>query len=92
MTPEELELVERYMPLINAELRRIGFTDDDFRMLGSGGGHITRDALEGWLADLKKIPPNIGAIAYYARFGVGFAAVKRDVEEREGRWGIDEPG
>lgn len=70
-------LITEYLLLVNAELQRIGFTEDDFRYLGSGG-ELTRDALETQLAVLRKIPSGIGAQAYFARFGVDLAAVTRD--------------
>jgi len=70
-------LIVEYLPLVVAELQRIGFTEDDFRYLGSGGD-VTRDGLETQLAELRNIPSDIGAQAYFARYGVDFAAVKRD--------------
>ena len=76
MTDKEA-LSAEYLPRVNAELRRIGFTDEDFAYLGSGG-ELTRDALEAQLADLRSIPSHIGAIAYFARLGVDLAALKRD--------------
>ena len=77
MTAEEEALVAQYMPLVNAELTRIGFTDDDFRYLGSGGT-FTRHGLEAQLVELRNIPSAIGANAFFARYGVDFTAVKRD--------------
>jgi outer membrane protease len=74
-------LIMHYLPLVNAELQRIGFTEDDFSYLGSGG-EFTRTGLEAHLAELRDIPSGIGAIAYYARYGVDFAAIKRQVDER----------
>ena len=78
-------LIAEYLPLVNAELRRIGFTDDDFRYLGSGG-EITRERFERNLAELREIPSGIGAIAYYARYGVDFAALKREADDRASKW------
>jgi hypothetical protein len=79
---DESELIARYLPLIDAELRRIGFTADDFRYLGSGG-QLTPERFEATLAELRQIPSGIGAIAYYARYGVDLATIKRDVQQRE---------
>ena len=70
-------LAAEYLPLVNAELTRIGFTEDDLRHLGSGG-EFAREDLEAHLAELRRIPSNIGADAYFARYGVDFAAIKRD--------------
>ena len=70
-------LIAEYLTLVNAELLRIGFTEDDLRYLGSGG-ELTRAALETQLADLRRIPSGIGAQAYFLRYGVDFAAVKQD--------------
>lgn len=78
---EPATLIAHYHPLVTSELQRIGFTDDDFRYLGSGG-EFTRAALDAHLAELREIPSGIGATAYYARLGVDFAAIKRWVDER----------
>jgi hypothetical protein len=77
---EQAALLAHYLPLVNAELQRIGFTDDDFRCLGSSG-EVTRADLEAHLTELRGIQSGIGAIAYYARYGVDFAAIKRKVDE-----------
>ena len=77
MTAEEEALVAHYLPLVNAELLRIGFTEDDFRYLGSGG-ELTRERFEAHLVELRSIPSGIGANAFFARLGVDFAAIKRD--------------
>ena len=77
MTDEEKALLAQYLPLVNAELLRIGFTEDDFRYLGSGG-ELTREGLEGQIVELRNIPSGIGPNAFFARYGVDFAAVKRD--------------
>lgn len=79
MTEEHSELVARYLPLIDAEMRRIGFTDEDLSYLGSGGT-LTQELCEKHLADLRQIPSHIGAIAYYAKYSVDFAAIERDVD------------
>ena len=83
---DQAALVTHYLPLVNAELQRIGFTEDDFRYLGSGG-NFTRAGLEAHLAELRAIPSGIGANAYYAQYGVDFAALKRDADERASGWG-----
>lgn len=87
MTAAEAELVARYMPLIDAEKRRIGFTAEDFRYLGSGGP-ITQERFETRLAELRQIPSGIGAIGYYARYGVDWAALIHEANERETNGGI----
>ena len=78
---EQAGLLAQYLPLVNAELQRTGFTADDLRYLGSGG-EFTRAALEAHLADLRAVPSGIGAVAYYARHGVDFAAIKREADQR----------
>ena len=83
---EQAALIAHYLPLVNAELQRIGFTEDDFRYLGSGG-EFTRAGLQAHLAELREIPSGIGAIAYYARYGVDFAAVMREADERDSEGG-----
>ena len=78
---DQVALLSYYLPLVHAELQRIGFTEDDFRYLGSGG-EFTRAGVEAHLAELREIASGIGAIAYYARYGVDFAALKRETDER----------
>ena len=70
-------IIAQYLPLVNAELVRIGFTDDDFRYLGSGG-EFTAEGLDAHLAELREIPSGIGASAFFAGYGVDFAAIKQD--------------
>lgn len=77
---DQVALLAHYLPLVNAELQRIGFTEDDFRYVGSGG-EFTRAGLEAHLAELREIPSGIGAIAYYAQYGVDFTAFKREAED-----------
>ena len=83
MTADQQALIAHYLPLITNELRRIGLTDDDFFHLGSGG-EITEAMLQAQLTELETIPSGIGAQAYFARFGVDFAAVKRDATRHLG--------
>lgn len=78
---DQTALIAHYLPLVDAELQRIGFTEDDFRYLGSGG-EFTRTGLEAHLTELREVPSGIGAIAYYARLGVDFAAIKRQADEQ----------
>lgn len=81
-------LLAEYLPLVDAELVRIGFTEDDFRYFGSGGER-SREELEAYLAGLRLIPAGIGANAYFARYGIDFAALQRDAA----RWGsLPAPG
>ncbi|HXT18914.1 MAG TPA: hypothetical protein VN706_25030 [Gemmatimonadaceae bacterium] len=86
MTDAELALCDRYMPLITAEYLRIGFTEDDFRYLGSGGA-LTEERFEEALRDLRSTPSGIGAQGYYARHGMDFAAMKAEVAARIAREG-----
>ena len=78
---EQAALIAQYLPLVNAELQRIGFTEDDLGYLASGG-EFTRAGLEAHLVELREIPSGIGAVAYYARQGVDFAAIKRAADGR----------
>ena len=75
-------LLAKYLPLINAEFQRIGFTEDDFRHLGSGGV-ITEAGLQAQLVELRGVPSDIGAQAYFAEFGIDFDAVKHDASRRD---------
>ncbi len=47
-------LLARYLPLIDAEFLRIGFIEDDFRYLGSGGP-LSEDGLAAHLAYLRTV-------------------------------------
>jgi hypothetical protein len=68
-----------YIRRIDEEKIRMAFTPADFRYLGSGGS-LSAEQFEAELADLTTIPSGIGAQAYYARWGVDFAALVRDIE------------
>lgn len=69
------ELLATYLPLLDAEYRRIGFTDDDLRYLGSGG-EISGESLERALSQLRTVASGIGAQAYFAQLGVDLDAIK----------------
>ena len=83
---EQAALIAHYLPLVNAELQRIGFTEDDFGYLGSGG-ELTRTGLEAHLTELREIPSGIGAIAYYARYGVDIQAIRQQADEQTSEGG-----
>lgn len=72
-----------YWAKISAEQARIGFTAEDYRYLGSGGGPITLESLQAALADLRATPSGIGARGYYARHGVDFEALVRETQRHE---------
>jgi hypothetical protein len=74
-------LIARYLPLIDTELRRIGFKAEDFQYLGSDGP-LTAEGFEAHLADLRLIPSGIGVDAYFALYGLDFAKIKHDSAAR----------
>jgi hypothetical protein len=78
---DDLSPFYEYIRRIDEEKIRIGFTPADFRYLGSGGP-LSVGRFEAELAELATIQCDIGAQAYYARWGVDFAALVRDIERR----------
>jgi hypothetical protein len=64
---EDVELLERYMPLISAELRRIGVSAEDERWIHAGTN----------LAAGRALPTNMGVRAYCNWLGFDYDDAKR---------------
>ena len=77
-TAEEQALLERYVPLLEAEWRRIGISDDDARWIFGGSSHRpTEQLLSAELADLRTLPTGYGVEAFCARLGFDYHATRR---------------
>ena len=74
-------LLNEYWPLIIAELTRIGFTDEDVRWVSGWSGTTSHEALEGYLTELRGVPSGIGTDAFFARQGIDYPAVRRELSE-----------
>ena len=80
VTPDELALLKRYVPLIDAELRRIGVSVADQEWIHAGSDRRpTEDMFVAHLAMLRALPTDFGVVAYCARLGFDYETAKRDV-------------
>ena len=79
-TPEELALLERYFPLIEAELRRVGVSEEDQGWIHAGSDQRpTEDLLEGELRRLQSLPTAWGVRAYCQWLGFDYDQAKREL-------------
>jgi hypothetical protein len=80
ITPTELALLERYVPLIDAELRRIGVSEADQDWIHAGSDRpVTEEMFTAHLDMLRAIPTGFGVVAYCARLGFDYETTKRDI-------------
>lgn len=79
-TADELTLLKRYVPLVDAELRRIGVSEADQDWIHAGSDRPpTEDMFAAHLAMLRVLPTGFGVVAYCARLGFDYEATKREV-------------
>ena len=79
-SPEELELILHYQPLLDAELRRLGVSEDDQRWIHAGSDQVPTTALlERELLALRSLPDGIGPRAYCRYLGFDYDQAKRDL-------------
>jgi hypothetical protein len=79
-TPDELTLLERYLPLIDAELRRIGVSEADQEWIHAGSDRRpTEDMFAAQLDMLRALPTGFGVVAYCAHLGFDYETSRRDV-------------
>ena len=79
-TPDELTLLKRYVPLIDAELRRIGVSQADQDWIHARSDRRpTETMLATHLDMLRRLPTGLGAVGYCAHLGFDYEATKRDV-------------
>lgn len=80
ITPNDLALLERYVPLIDAELRRIGVSEADQHWIHAGTDRpLTEDMCVAQLDELRTLPAGFGVVAYCARLGFDYETAKRDL-------------
>ena len=85
ITPNELALLQRYVPLIDAELRRVGVSEADQNWIHAGTDRpLTQDMLVAHLAELRALPTELGVVAYWAYLGFDYETAKRDVFDFDG--------
>jgi hypothetical protein len=79
-TPDELALLKRYFPLIDAELRRIGVSEADQDWIHAGADQRpTEKGLVAHLETLRGLPTGFGVVAYCAHLGLDYETTKRDI-------------
>lgn len=80
VTPNELSLLERYVPLIDAELRRIGVSEADQDWIHAGSDRpVTEGMFTAHLDILRALPTGFGVVAYCAHLGFDYETTKRDI-------------
>ena len=81
MTDSERALLERFVPMMQAEYRRIGVEAEVEAFFTGSGGVPTELNLEKELATLRAIPTNAGFEAYCAAFGIDVHWLRRTHDE-----------
>jgi hypothetical protein len=80
ITPNELALLERYVPLIDTELRRVGVSEADQDWIHAGSDRpLTEDMFIAHLDELRALPTGFGVVAYCALLGFDYATAKRNL-------------
>ena len=80
ITPNELALLERYVPQIDAELRRIGVSEADQDWIHAGTDRpATEEMFTAHLDMLRALPTGFGVVAYCAHLGFDYETAKRDI-------------
>ena len=80
VTPNELALLERYVPQIDAELRRVGVSEADQDWIHAGTDRpLTEEMFTAHLDMLRALPTGFGVVAYCARLGFDYETAKRDI-------------
>ena len=78
ITPNDLVLLERYVPLIDAELRRVGVSEADQEWIHAGSdGPLTEEMFLAHLDELRALPTGFGVVAYCAHLGFDYETAKR---------------
>jgi len=79
-TADELALLKRYGPLIDAELRRIGVSEAEQQWIHAGSDRRpTEDMFAAHLAMLQMLPSGFGVVAYCTFLGFDYESTKRNV-------------
>ena len=78
---EDFALLAEFMPLVEAELDRIGVSRDDQGWIHAGTNERpTRVRAEAWLAHLRGLPSGMGVVAYCAHLGFDYADWKQKLK------------
>jgi len=84
ITPDELALIHKYEPLVAAELRRIGVSEQDQSWIHAGSSVRPTEALyEEWLTRLRALPSEFGVEAYCETLGFDYDETKKRIFSRE---------
>jgi hypothetical protein len=77
---EDIGLLQRYMPLISAELRRIGVSAEDERWIHAGTTQRpTEELAKANLAAVRALPSGMGVRAYCKWLGFDYDEAKREL-------------
>ena len=77
---DDVKLFERYMPLISAELRRIGVRAEDERWIHAGSSQPPTEQLaQANLAAVRALPTGMGVRAYCRWLGFDYDEAKRQL-------------
>jgi hypothetical protein len=80
-TADERALLERYSPLIDAELRRIDVSEADQEWIHAGSDRRPiEEILVAHLAMLRALPTSFGVVAYCAQLGFDYETTKRELQ------------
>ena len=84
MDDDLLALIREFEPLCEAELTRIGISEEDQRWIhaGIGGSAPSRDQYQAWLDRLRALPTDMGPEAYCAWLGFDYQQRKRMLMSR----------
>ena len=75
---EDFALFAEFMPLVEAELDRLGVSRQDQRWIHAGTTERpTRARAEAWLADLRALPSGLGVVSYCKYLGFDYAEWKQ---------------
>ena len=80
ITPDELALLERYVPQLDAELRRIGVSEADQNWIHAGTDRpVTEEMFTAPLDMLRALPTGFGVVGYCAPVGFDYETAKRAI-------------
>ena len=80
LTAEEQAIVMHNEPLVAAELRRIGVSDEDQLWIHAGSDKRPTAALyQEWIDELRALPTDLGVEAYCAWLGFDYESMKREL-------------
>jgi len=79
-TAEEQAIVMHNEPIVAAELRRIGVSDEDQLWIHAGSDKRPTAALyQEWIDELRALPTDLGVEAYCAWLGFNYESMKREL-------------